>query len=327
MSACNGLRCDYSMTLPGPASYTLQVRAVLFNTTGEASVVSWEYKRCAASEYAVLSNGDAIACLPCPEGGDCTPPNATALVQQSDIVAQAGWWASSTSDGLTYYRCPIAEACLQGSPSNGTRSACARGYGHVACSLCVRGYFEQFGKCVACPSSTGSSVAALLGIVLVLIACGIMLWLMRSVLPIDVLKLGVSMVQIIASANSAYDIPWPAVFGGFLSSLRVFLVDVVSLTRASCTQPMNYYASMMVVLIGLKLALGVLLLGPWLWSRLQRRGCGATRAVNRHRDRRRLTAVEERMRGRRQSELNQALATALHTMQSTRASIEWSKVF
>jgi hypothetical protein len=47
-----------------------------------------------------------------------------------------------------------------------------------------------------------------------------------------------SMVQIIASANSAFDI---------LSLLRVFLVDVVAITQASCAQPMDYYASMMVV--------------------------------------------------------------------------------
>jgi hypothetical protein len=50
--------------------------------------------------------------------------------------------------------------------------------------------------------------------------------------------------------------------------MRLFLVDVVSITKANCAQKMNYYESLMLVLIGLKLALVLLLLGPWLLQRL-----------------------------------------------------------
>ena len=50
-----------------------------------------------------------------------------------------------------------------------------------------------------------------------------------------------------------YAIPWPPAFQSLLSALRVFLVDVVSITRTNCAQPMNYYASMVVVLVGVKL--------------------------------------------------------------------------
>ena len=39
---------------------------------------------------------------------------------------------------------------------------------------------------------------------------------------------------------------------------------------------MTYYASMMVVLVGLKLTLLVLLLGPYLWSKLRRSSVGAS---------------------------------------------------
>ena len=58
------------------------------------------------------------------------------------------------------------------------------------------------------------------------------------------------MLQIVASASSAYSIPWPPSFNSLLSTLRVFLVDVVSITRTNCAQPMNYYGSLMTVLIG-----------------------------------------------------------------------------
>ena len=76
--------------------------------------------------------------------------------------------------------------------------------------------------------------------------------------------------QTIASASTVYNVPWPPAFMSFISSLRVFLIDVVSITKASCTQPMNYYASMMLALLGLKLAVVLLLLLPWVWGKLIR---------------------------------------------------------
>ena len=76
--------------------------------------------------------------------------------------------------------------------------------------------------------------------------------------------------QILASGSTAYEIPWPANFSSFLSTLRLFLVDVISITRTNCAQPMNYYASMMTVLIGVKVVLVLMLVGPWAWARMKR---------------------------------------------------------
>jgi hypothetical protein len=36
------------------------------------------------------------------------------------------------------------------------------------------------------------------------------------------------MVQIIASANSVYDIPWPTSFASFLDVMKLFLVDLIT---------------------------------------------------------------------------------------------------
>lgn len=83
-------------------------------------------------------------------------------------------------------------------------------------------------------------------------------------------------LQIIASGSSVYDIPWPPQFLSFISSMRLFLMDVVSITKANCAQRMDYFTSMMLVLIGLKVALFFLLVGPWLLQRLLQSGtwCG-----------------------------------------------------
>ena len=99
-----------------------------------------------------------------------------------------------TSDGSTFYKCPIPDACLPG--NNGSRSACAEGYTSIACSLCQVGYFEQFGKCIRCPSTTGASVLEMLGIGALLVVVGTGMFLIRTLLPVDVIKLGLSMLQV-----------------------------------------------------------------------------------------------------------------------------------
>jgi hypothetical protein len=326
-SWCNGTRCEYSPSLDAPASYTLQVQAVLGGRAGDVVSVLWEYRRCSDDQFAVITDGDAIVCKPCPAGGDCTPSSPSDVVTQADIVARAGYWASPSSDGSRFYRCPILGSCVGG--VNGSRAVCARGYGHVACSLCADGYFEQFGLCVACPKSSGTSIGALLGLSMLLLAICAVLYMVRSLLPIDVIKLGVSMVQIIASANSAYDIPWPSAFRRFLSLLRVFLLDVVAITQASCAQPMDYYASMMVVCVGLKLALALLLLGPWVWSKLSACNCFCARAIREAQIRRHVTSVEAAMAAerKRQGSVARAMAAALASAQVSVTRINWSGVF
>jgi hypothetical protein len=83
----------------------------------------------------------------------------------------------------------------------------------------------------------------------------------------------VSFFQILAASNSAYDIPWPPAFVSLLNGLKVLLVDVLSFVPASCTQPMNYYANMVVVLVAFKLVLACLLVGPWAWVQLKSARC------------------------------------------------------
>jgi hypothetical protein len=106
------------------------------------------------------------------------------------------------------------------------------------------------------------------------------------------------MMQIVASANSVYDIPWPQSFRDFLDILKVgplvffvrwseyvfthtlsivpprsvsnlpsvralclgppsspcqlFLMDVVTVTRASCAQPLDFYQSLLLMLLTFK---------------------------------------------------------------------------
>jgi hypothetical protein len=202
---------------------------VLFAKAGDITTVLWEYKRCLSTEYAVLTDGDGIVCKPCPEGGDCSTSDVSEVIELNEVVAQQGWWASDSSSGAKFYSCPVKDACLAG---NGSRAQCAPGYSHVACSVCALGYFEQFGKCVACPATQATSYVTLFGLSFVIIVVVGLLFKIRELLPLDVLKIGVSMAQIVGSANSAYEIPWPAQFSSFLDDLKVFLVSCLCCRRA-----------------------------------------------------------------------------------------------
>jgi hypothetical protein len=78
------------------------------------------------------------------------------------------------------------------------------------------------------------------------------------------------MVQIIASANSVYQIPWPTSFSAFLDVLKLFLVDLITLTKANCAQPINFYASLTMVLLVFKAVVGGVLFLSWALPRARR---------------------------------------------------------
>ena len=124
-----------------------------------------------------------------------------------------------------------------------------------------------------------------------------------------------------------YDIPWPPQFMSFISTLRLFLIDVVSITKANCAQPMNYYDSMMVVLVGTKLVLLLLLLGPWLWGRLRRSRLGVMSRLTEHTVRRRVSAIEDSMVGRRRASIAREIQQSLDKVQHDARRIDWLKVF
>ncbi len=110
--------------------------------------------------------------------------------------------------------------------------------------------------------------------------------------------------------------------------MRVFLVDVISLSRTNCAQPLDYYANMMVVLVGLKLALVVLLLGPKLWHVLKQRRCGFAQRVVMASVRRKMDRVENELKaaGSRRATIALALSKVLRVV-TLDTSVNWAGVF
>ena len=135
--------------------------------------------------------------------------------------------------------------------------------------------------------------------------------------------------QIIASASAVYDIPWPPAFLSLISTLRIFLVDVVSLTKANCAQPMTFYASLVVILLGLKLALALLLVGPWLWGQLHRGSTSLSRWLRRRALYRHTAVLETTMQraGHRRASIIHAIQGSIKGAQSQLSTIDWIKVF
>jgi hypothetical protein len=240
-SWCNGTRCEYSTRLETPQAYTLQVQAVLDGRAGDVATVLWEYRRCSSEQYAVITGHDAIQCRTCPDGSDCSPASATAVVTQASIVARAGYWAPPSSDGSRFYRCLVASACKR--PANGTASSvrveCGRGYTGTLCGVCLPGYVAGSDGCLQCPSKKAAWQSAIVGVVIVVaavLACiafhyrGVVI----SVVPVATLKVALSTVQVVAAADAGYGIPWPPTMSSLLRSLRTAWLDVSLLQRVNC---------------------------------------------------------------------------------------------
>jgi hypothetical protein len=61
---------------------------------------------------------------------------------------------------------------------------------------------------VACPKDAGASVGAMLGIGVAILVAALVVFRIRNVLPVGLIKLGISLFQIIASGSTSYSIPW-----------------------------------------------------------------------------------------------------------------------
>ena len=264
------------MTLLTGGQYNLLVRATFGGLEGDPVSVTWTHVVCSESQYGEADpvTGDVV-CLACPEGGACSAPYA----REEDIVAEDGWWTpvnavdDSSGSELKFYECPLEGACLHpGLSGNVSRALCGVGYEGTLCGMCSDDYYVQFKRCVKCETDSGVSVLAVIAILLALLVCGGLLFKFREVLPVDELKVALSLCQVIASGSSVYDIPWPSSFARLLDSMQLFLIDVVSLTRADCTQPISFYGRVVVVLVAFKLMLIVLLAGPWAWHKWKQRG-------------------------------------------------------
>ena len=189
--------CVYGQQLPKvDETYLMAVRAV--NSLGVPSVEpathTWRYEDCDKGEFAVVDEASgAIACTACPDGADC--PGG--LVEETAVQASPGWW--STPSSLQFYKCPIPGACLgKRSTDNGTvlGAGCAQGYTGLLCALCDDGYFQQFGKCAACPASREG--VWLLTSTIVVVGCLVLagLYWIRAALPIDVIGIIVTFCQV-----------------------------------------------------------------------------------------------------------------------------------
>ncbi len=104
------------------------MRTRLFDLESAPVTVVWNYKRCSATEYSVVSASGSLSCVACPAGGNCTSPNAVDLVTKDRIVALPDWWASDGSDGSAFFKCPIPASCLSAAEALlGQRAVCAQG--------------------------------------------------------------------------------------------------------------------------------------------------------------------------------------------------------
>ena len=89
---------------------------------------------------------------------------------------------------------------------------------------------------------------------------------------------------------------------------------------------MNYYDSMMVVLVGLKVVLLLLLIGPWVVGRLKASRFSFIQRCNQRSLRHNVSALEDSMRNRRRASVAVAIQRSVMALQREVVSIDWTKV-
>jgi hypothetical protein len=257
--------CNVSVRTDAGGQHSFHASTIAYGRSSVIAPFLWTYVKCTpVLQYTVIGVDGNASCAECADGMDCTDP-------LNPVVAR-GYWATPRSfSANVFYKCHLGGACLGGAnltSLTASTSNCADGYGNRLCSACDDGYFLQYGKCNKCPNSVGASVGVMLGIVFAMIVGAAILVRLRNVLPIVQLKVGVSMLQVLAASNTAYDIPWPPAFKQFLDYTKVVLVDLFGLIPATCAQPMTYYTTLIVTLVTFKLVLLLIFVLPWLWGKV-----------------------------------------------------------
>ncbi len=80
--------------------------------------------------------------------------------------------------------------------------------------------------------------------------------------------------------------------------------------------------------MGVKIILLLLLLGPWVWSKMMQRGCTRFAVAARERNvQRAVSEVEDSMRRRRRASVVQAVQSRMQVIQSQATRISWLTIF
>ena len=90
---------------------------------------------------------------------------------------------------------------------------------------------------------------------------------------------------------------------------------------------MNYYSSMILVFVGMKLVLALILVGPWLWGKMLGSSMAISRFIRRRKAVRQVQELENSMRGARRGVTLRAMQAHLAIAEQQSTTISWAKVF
>ena len=96
---------------------------------------------------------------------------------------------------------------------------------------------------------------------------------------------------------------------------------------ANCAERMNYYSSMVLVFVGMKLVLALILVGPWLWGKMLGSSMAISRFIRRRKAVRQVQELENSMRGARRGVTLRAMQAHLAIAEQQSTTISWAKVF
>ena len=127
--------------------------------SGPASLWRWTVNKCKPNEYAVVDQVGGQTCAPCPEGADCSDPDATL----DTLLPLPGWWVApwppslrpTSSSTRRFYQCllrssPRQSSCLGSNISTQCDAKSGFAPGGQLCAHCQKNWVRDGFGCAIC---------------------------------------------------------------------------------------------------------------------------------------------------------------------------------
>eukprot|EP00794_Sanderia_malayensis_P019871 gene19871-21813_t len=138
--------------------------------------------------------------------------------------------------------CPVKESCL-----GGINATCKTGYTGILCSVCDKGYSQQFQRCLKCPSKLVAVLQFIIYIVLFLLICAIVSWAdqfensdqdrRRTIADVILsnFKILIAFYQVLVATINAFSfVSWPRTFMNTVSFFKIIQFEVLRLPSLRC---------------------------------------------------------------------------------------------
>ena len=252
------------------------------------------FRGCISGEY--IAGG---VCVECPTGSyslladstkchSCIGTTGVRSCHSDQLVLRQGYWRRSPTHN-TILSCLLGTASCPGGNMTGNE-ACAIGYTGELCAVCSDGYFKSDGVCLECSEKHQFTSPLIVFLCFSIVFIGILGWIWwstfcgtqnplsspKQITKVDVffiwlrsqigdtiarIKVIVATMQVVTSISSVVSVTLPATFNAFVSSFKIFNLNITSIFPLGCGEKFTFMDSLLWTTMFPILVAGLLFIG------------------------------------------------------------------